>query len=862
MLMVGFAALFTLNTRVEAAGTQQTEEYVAVDLTAYFDPDNIVNTSIPVPITGDKWFDEATNTLYTFGATDWDSGTVLPTTQPGSPVEGDRWFDEDNNLLYSYTTEWDAGVELPVADPSLTYGQSLSFASDVGTMEGHTFLYWEVNDAINYLPVDHQFVLAKTNVLKAVFSPSDKHVVTFVDANGKILDIQYVTNDGTATPPETLPTKPGYTIAETAWNQTLTNVTTDMVAVLQYDPSNTTSYTLSVDNGTGDGSITYNHTATVVADSTATHMEGMRWFDETTDKLYTYESGDWNAGVSVPVSQPESPNIGDMWYNETYHLLYTYDGSKWGPGEMMPTSQPATLYFHHWEVDDNTVSYQSSYTFTVFENTTITARYSTTAPSDLPRVSLNNDLKIRSGYKTYLGQFYLPEGYTMVEVGIMTHATNTALIDLGTSGAVRHASTKYNALTNEFVMSIVEANAGCARAYLIYKNTSNELGTVYSESAYNIVNGGFETGDLNGWNALSIWKGESGMYAYVNDLVVNGTYFSGNPYNRDGSYNYGVEGGSVTWDQSSERMGYLRSSDFILGGSGWVSFKIGGGKTNTTAFVSIKRTSDDVEVARFGNPNFNDTGKAAVQYGSSISNAEAFLFQYYFDLGSIGTLGESYYFMLNDMAAYDWCILSADSFISYYETAPSTNADTLASNIVPSVNQAGSATNSIVNGYFDDSLNNWDNANNIFMMDSGKARSDNGGDAALGVMRSTAFTINGSYQYLRFGWDGGMDYDKRVYISIREVGTNIEVLRVTPREELGNDTNGLDNHMVNTSGLDTSKEYYLELVDNCTSSWGFQMVDEFRLVTSTEWHGVVDTYPGDEASYVTGLPTSFVYVKP
>jgi len=123
LLMGAVLGLCSFNITVAAAGTQQTEEYVSVDLTAYFDPSNIINTVIPIPVADDMWFDEATNKLYTFGSTDWDAGVDTPTAQPGSPVTGDKWFDEAANTLYTYETEaWDAGVELPVANPSLTYG--------------------------------------------------------------------------------------------------------------------------------------------------------------------------------------------------------------------------------------------------------------------------------------------------------------------------------------------------------------------------------------------------------------------------------------------------------------------------------------------------------------------------------------------------------------------------------------------------------------------------------------------------------------------------------------------------------------------------------------------------------------------
>ncbi|MCK7484315.1 MAG: hypothetical protein MZU97_01230 [Bacillus subtilis] len=129
------------------------------------------------------------------------------------------------------------------------------------------------------------------------------------------------------------------------------------------------------------------------------------------------------------------------------------------------------------------------------------------------------------------------------------------------------------------------------------------------------------------------------MMAWQDARVVDGTYFSGYPYHRDGSYNLGIVWNDAPWDQSSERMGHLISAPFVLGGSGWVSFKLGGGRNGSFAYVSVRRTSDHVEVARFGNRHFNDTAVATNQFGNPITNAEAFLFQYYFDLSSVGAIG-------------------------------------------------------------------------------------------------------------------------------------------------------------------------------------------------------------------------------
>ncbi|NCA97551.1 MAG: hypothetical protein EOM77_05230 [Bacteroidia bacterium] len=376
--------------------------------------------------------------------------------------------------------------------------------------------------------------------------------------------------------------------------------------------------------------------------------------------------------------------------------------------------------------------------------------------------------------------------------------------------------------------------------------------TVADYDPYQVTNGGFDTGTLEGWTAYRIWKDEPGLAAFDSSLVTNGTYFGSNPYNRDGSYNLGITSGSITWDQSSERMGHLKSSNFLLGGSGWISFKLGGGRYPEFTYVSIHKSSNDEEVARFGNRWYNSTSRATTVYGSSISNAEAFLFPYYFDLSTVVDLETSLYIKLNDTSAYDWSIMSADSFVTYYavESEPTPGADDLATNILPSIQGIDTASNAIVNGYFDSNSDGWSISGTGWGRTSNSMRSNvNNGDAGMGVLRSSAFNVS-TNKYVRFDWAGGLKNDKRIFVSVKEVSTNIEVLRYVRRDNLSSkESDSFDNHMLNLSSLDVNKKYYLEFADNISSSWGVSYVDSIRLVAKSVWDSVTS---GDRAILISG----------
>jgi hypothetical protein len=489
-------------------------------------------------------------------------------------------------------------------------------------------------------------------------------------------------------------------------------------------------------------------------------------------------------------------------------------------------------------------------------NIRLRAVYANSAPAALPRIFLSENLGLRQNEfrKTFHGRIELPEGggYSVVEFGLVAFPVSNPSLDLASVNAKRYVLSRLTPDTKEFLSSVPTAEAQSVAAYLIVKDSFGTLSTHYSESIHQIENGGFETGDLTGWTSYQVWKDESALSAFRNERVVSSANYgsaNANPYDKDGNYLFGVYVHpyvNENKDLNQERMGMLRSSDFVLGGSGFVSFKLGGGKNSATAYLSVRRCSDDVEVGRYANRHFNNTTIAGAQFGTSIANAEAFLFQYYADLSSY--LGQTLYLVLVDAASHEWNVLAADAIRTYLPVTPTVSANQQAIDIKPNISGVGSAPNSITNGALTSNLNNWENPQGVFQIGNGGAISSVGGNGALGALRSPAFSLNGANKYLKFDFAGAIQRDKQVFISVKEVGTNLEVLRLVRRADQSStgDSGDFKTHWYDLSGLPTNKEYYLEVVDNRNGDWGVALVRNVSLSNTTDeaYRLAVNTYYG------------------
>ncbi|MGO4548512.1 GH32 C-terminal domain-containing protein [Paenibacillus sp. 2TAB23] len=388
-----------------------------------------------------------------------------------------------------------------------------------------------------------------------------------------------------------------------------------------------------------------------------------------------------------------------------------------------------------------------------------------------------------------------------------------------------------------------------------------------------IENAGFETGDLTGWTVI---EGD----AFGPTSVTDSTYWWAEniPYNQEGSYH--LNG----WQTSEANTGKLRSSTFTLGGSGWTSFKLGGGKNTETMHVNVVEAGTGNVVAKFGNTEFADVNVPHVDQGMRLAN----MVQYKADLSL--HLGKELYLEIIDAANSDWGVLFADAFFMYLAAEPMEGI--LATNL-----QQTEITNELVNPSFEtgnmagwtivsggafgpDSVSGdatwW--AENIPYNQEGTYHLNGWKhlEAETGVVRSSNFLLGGS------GWIsfklGGAKNPGKAFINIVEADTGKVIARYGNSEfaDINFPDPGLGMRLANMEQYKADlsdhlgKELYVEIVDYATNDWGIIIADAFFMHHEVEpAEGVVaadikpdfERYQVDNPSFETGDLTGWTIVE-
>ena len=178
---------------------------------------------------------------------------------------------------------------------------------------------------------------------------------------------------------------------------------------------------------------------------------------------------------------------------------------------------------------------------------------------------------------------------------------------------------------------------------------------VAMEDHSSVANGGFEAGNLAGWTVLTEgWSVVEGQPAGV----INAVSYWGEalPYNQAGDYH--LDGWNTGIDEPSPWT--VRSTSFVLGGSGFISVRMGG----AAAAVHVYK-ADGTEIGYYKQTRFHDEFFPSVGAGGSWADMGT----YVMDLSDY--VGEELYIELCDeVIDGGWAHGFFDEVVTYYETAP------------------------------------------------------------------------------------------------------------------------------------------------------------------------------------------------
>ena len=352
---------------------------------------------------------------------------------------------------------------------------------------------------------------------------------------------------------------------------------------------------------------------------------------------------------------------------------------------------------------------------------------------------------------------------------------------------------------------------------------------IMPDSEYQVINGGFETGDLTGWTL----DGKIGIVTNA-----SGWWNENLPYNKKGTYLFsGIvnEGAGVL----ESNKGTLTSSAFTVGGTGYISFMLGGGGNPLECYISIIDAETGEELARYTNSLFNDRGIGIINNGSNLAN----MVWYKADLSEF--MGRSVKIRVVDNSTKNWGLITVDSFVTYYrEEAAIPEKANLAVNIVSKTVLGEDNPYQVLNGDFETgdltgwTLNGeigyvsikdvfWDNASKPYNKDgrflfSGVEDGNGWMEGGKGTLTSSTFTIGGC-GYITFKLGGG--YNEECYIEIVDASTGLAIAKY--HNDYADHNEGRMFQFKADLTQFMGKEVYIRVVDNATNAWGCLAVDSF-----------------------------------
>ena len=350
---------------------------------------------------------------------------------------------------------------------------------------------------------------------------------------------------------------------------------------------------------------------------------------------------------------------------------------------------------------------------------------------------------------------------------------------------------------------------------------------------FRIVNGTFDNG-LEGWTLSN---------SNLGAVNADETYWSENvPFNADGKFFNAYAFGDSGKDAIESAMGTLTSSAFKIGGSGWITYKLGGAKNADKVYLDVIEKDTGAILARYYNNAFSDDNSQTAVRGCTLIAYKADLSQF---------IGKTVYIRLVDNGVEDYGLFFADSFVTYYASEEELAQVSNTANPVKHPDNIYQ----VYNGGFDDGLQGWfvettDNQggdfgvlseveNELWGVNNQPYNNDgnffkNGHEPSKGYLQSNSFTVSEN-GWLTFKLGGN---SASSYVAILDANTGNELARFVNKNFVGDWGNNKGWEMyaykVNLieSGISAGTEVRIKVVDDAFENYGVVVVDSFAAHTA------------------------------
>ena len=374
----------------------------------------------------------------------------------------------------------------------------------------------------------------------------------------------------------------------------------------------------------------------------------------------------------------------------------------------------------------------------------------------------------------------------------------------------------------EYVFNVTAVSGGVSLAYTLTLSLTDTY-------QYRIVNGGFDD-DLNGWTVKATLNGEKNDAA-LGGISTEETYWAQNiPFNNDGKFFSGLAVNAV-----EQAVGTLTSPVFTVGGSGWITYKLGGARNIEQVYMQIV-SSDDGKTVTLPNFDWSDAADSVTVRGCTLVSYKANLIEYGF------VPGEKVYIRITDNGTGDYGLFFLDSVITYYPVGNEPD-DTFRLVSKYRILNGGFETGNLTGwtmegdiGVVSADKTYWNNAGNTYEQDgtylltwwSWNSQANEGQGAEVtregntGTLKSSVFTLKAD-AIVSFLFGGGVG-NTEIYLEFVNADTD-EAIAVFRNDQGRKPEGRLVKYYYQFNELSEDTECYIRVTDNATSSWGCFTLD-------------------------------------